>query len=127
MKRTAESQRKAVNAIVSYRNQHRRPDQIMPNHIICFKPGCFVPQTMCQNYLTPKEKCLYSDILLDVVYLILAIYPENALTVYEKVGGAQVMYRLLTTFASHGEENILLHEMFVVLCEKHVQSQSAYL
>jgi hypothetical protein len=45
---------KALNNIISPRNRSWSSNQIMRNHIVCFRLGCYCPQAMCQSYLTPK-------------------------------------------------------------------------
>ena len=120
--RAVETQRKSINNIVAPSNKSRNTDQIMPDHIVCFRRGCFVPQTLCQSYLAPREeRCKYSDILLDVVLNLLSIYPDERKVVYQMVGGSNFMYRLLSHFSTLGKKNILLHEVFVMLCEKYVK------
>jgi hypothetical protein len=119
-RRDAERQRKGIGSFVaSNRNARQGDDRAMPNFVICFQRGCYVHQDICLCFF--GGTCQYRDILLDVVFIILLHNPLAATMVYDAVDMKDFMYRLLTRYASCGNQNILLHEIFVQLCETYVR------
>jgi hypothetical protein len=115
IKRDVEGKRKTLNYLVSPKNPQRTNDQTLPKYIICYGPGCFVPKHMCNKQ---SGGCVYADILLDVVHILMR-NRQIATKVHNLVGGEEKMYRLLTTLSSRNNKNILLHEVFLMLCNEH--------
>ena len=119
-----EEKRKKLNGIVGSKNKNKLPDQHIPPYVVCYHPGCFVPQALC-NRRSGGNQCRYADILLDVIHIILSLYRQEAETVFEQVGGELCMYRLLTKKSSNNANHLLVHKLFLELCQKFV-NHNAY-
>ena len=116
IKDQVEAQRKTLNTLVSQEYKHRTPDHCIPPFVVCFKRGCFVPQDFCDR----KGKCFYADIILDVIHILTLKYPTEADNILRQVGGPDFVYRILTRYASYGVKHLLVHEIFITLCNKYV-------
>jgi superfamily II DNA helicase RecQ len=113
-----EKVRKGINWKVSLNNPNRSDDQKIPSYVVCFRPGCFVPQSLCPHTKGKQEKCVYRDVLLDTIYIMLKIRPADELVPELKRGK---LYLLLTTLAADTDGRFLrVHEVFVQLCRANV-------